>query len=349
MTQLIRFPGLGLEFQINPVAFSLGSFHIFWYGIIVTTGIFLSILYILRRSKQFGLDPDKLLDLAMFAVFAGIIGARIYYVAFSWDYYKDNLIDIFKIYEGGIAIYGGLIGGAIAVYYLCKRYQMRFLPVLDIAGTALLLGQGIGRWGNFVNVEAFGSNTTLPWGMTAPRITEYLMAVKDSLSKSGVIVDPAMPVHPTFLYESVWCLIGFGVLAWYTSRRKFDGELVLLYAIWNGSGRFVIEGLRTDSLMMGNIRISQLLAGLAVLASVALLVYLHKNPQKRPALSTPLTEEKQGDASLDAEPSQPMEESTLEHHADPASEETSDLAQGASAHSDINLQNTEEDTNGTIN
>lgn len=344
MTQLVGFPGLGLEFEINPLAFSLGSIHIYWYGIIVTTGIFLSILYILRRSKEFGLDPDQLLDLAMFAVFAGMIGARIYYVAFSWDYYKDHLIDIFKIYEGGIAIYGGLIGGAIAVYYLCKRYQMKFLPVLDLAGTGLLLGQGIGRWGNFVNVEAFGSNTTLPWGMTAPRISTYLMAVKDSLAQNGVIVDPAMPVHPTFLYESIWCLIGFGVLVWYTSRRRFDGELLLLYAIWNGSGRFVIEGLRTDSLMLGSIRISQLLAGLAVLISIAVLLYIRKKGSA--SLSTALPEINEVTERQAADPSEASIAS--EDNEAPAPAQDS-LAQGASAHSDIILQNTEEDTDGTIN
>ncbi len=341
MTQLIQFPGLGLEFSINPIAFSLGSIHIYWYGIIVTTGIFLSILYGMRRAKEFGVDPDKLLDLMMWAIFAGIIGARIYYVTFSWDYYKDHLGEIFKVYEGGIAIYGGLIGGAIAVYYLCKRYDLKFLPVLDIAGTALLLGQGIGRWGNFVNVEAFGSNTTLPWGMTAPRITSYLTAVQDSLALNGVIVDPTMPVHPTFFYESLWCIIGFGVLAWYTSRRRFDGELLLLYIIWNGSGRFVIEGLRTDSLMLGSIRISQLLAGLAVLVAIGALIYIRKKgnaplttdftPTVQEAANTPDTS-----APLDANEVLPPNEASIS-------------AQGASAPSDKKLQNTEEETDGTVN
>lgn len=260
MSNIVSFPGLGLEFTINRVAFNIGGLQIYWYGILIALGFTLGVLYAFKRAKAFAVDGDKMLDVLMVATVGGIIGARMYYVAFQWDAYKDNLSEIFNFRNGGIAIYGALIGGLITVLIMCKITKVKLFPLLDLLVGALFIGQGIGRWGNFVNVEAFGSNTTLPWGMTSPAIQTYLEATSQKLASYGILVDSTLPVHPTFLYESVWCLIGFCLVAWLTNKRRFDGELLLFYISWYGLGRFFIEGMRTDSLMIGSFRVSQLLA-----------------------------------------------------------------------------------------
>ncbi len=276
MTQTVTFPGLGLEFTLNRVAFTLGPINIYWYGVIITAGIALGVLYCYKRSREFGINPDKFLDITSFMIIGGIIGARIYFVAFSWDYYKDNLWAIFDMTAGGIAIYGGIIGGALVIAVLTRKYKINFFKLTDLIVGGLILGQAIGRWGNFMNVEAFGSNTSMPWGMASPSITTYLEAMKDSLALDGVIVDPSMPVHPTFFYESMWCLVGFILIMFYTKHRKFTGELTLIYIAWYGLGRFFIEGLRTDSLMFGAIRVSQALAGVCVIVAVILYFVIRK-------------------------------------------------------------------------
>ncbi|WRS28169.1 prolipoprotein diacylglyceryl transferase [Oscillospiraceae bacterium MB08-C2-2] len=274
MTDTLYFPKLGLEFELNRVAFSVGSVAIYWYGIILTTAFLLGALYALRRARSFGLDPDRVIDLIMGGTILGIVGARVYYVAFKWEEFQDNLINIFNTRLGGLAIYGGIIGAFLACLFLGKWRKVKLLPALDLAAGGLLLGQAVGRWGNFVNMEAFGSNTNAPWGMTSQTIASFLQLHKAQLQSLGVAVDPAVPVHPTFLYESLWCLAGFALIVCYTNRRRFDGELSLLYLAWYGAGRMLIEGLRTDSLLMGYIRISQLLAALCVVASLILLVAL---------------------------------------------------------------------------
>lgn len=271
MGELLTFPGLGLEFHLNRVAFHIGSFSIAWYGVIMATAFLAGICYIMLRGKRFGLDSDRVIDVILVAVVGAIIGARAYYVIFSWDEYRNDLASIFRIWEGGIAIYGGLIGGVLVGLLMCRLRKVRMLPMLDLTVGGLIIGQAIGRWGNFVNIEAFGANTTLPWGMAGPAVEQYLTRMQEKLAQFGVTVDPTMPVHPTFFYESVWCLLGFIAIAWYTSRRRFDGELVLLYVVWYGAGRAVIEGLRTDSLMLGSIRISQMLSIIGVV--VALVVW----------------------------------------------------------------------------
>jgi len=270
MGELLTFPGLGLEFYLNREAFHIGNYAIAWYGIIMAVAFLAGICYVMLRTKHFGLDGDRVIDVLLVAVIGGIIGARTYYVAFSWNEYKDNVMNVFKIWEGGIAIYGGLIGAVIVGLLMCKYRKVRILPMLDLAAGGVIIGQAIGRWGNFVNIEAFGANTSLPWGMAGPAIERYLTSNQAELAKYGVAVDPTMPVHPTFFYESVWCLIGFIVIALYTKYRRFDGELVLLYVAWYGAGRFVIEGLRTDSLMLGSIRVSQMLSLLGVIAAIVI-------------------------------------------------------------------------------
>lgn len=274
MGELLTFPGLGLEFYLSRVAFQIGNYSIAWYGVIMAAAFLVGICYVMLRTKRFGLDSDRVIDVLLVSVIGAIIGARVYYVAFSWADYKDNLMDVFKIWEGGIAIYGGLIGGVIVGLIMCKIRKVRVLPILDLTVGGLIIGQAIGRWGNFVNIEAFGANTLMPWGMGGPTIENYLMMNRDKLAGFGVTVDPLMPVHPTFFYESMWCLLGFLVIAWFTNRRRFDGELVLLYAVWYGLGRSVIEGLRTDSLMLGQVRISQLLSIIGVIVAAGLWIYV---------------------------------------------------------------------------
>lgn len=211
-------------------------------------------------------------------------GARIYYVIFSWDMYKDNLMDIFQIWKGGIGIYGGVIAAVLSGWFLCRWRKVRFLPMLDLCSAGLILAQAIGRWGNFVNAEAFGCATTVPWRMTSEyasgvgstQVQRYLATLTSAEIDALGGID-AIGVHPTFFYESVWCLLGFFLLVWMTKRRKFDGQMILVYTIWYGAERFVVEGLRTDSLMIGNLRVSQVFAILsAITALIILLVVLQK-------------------------------------------------------------------------
>ncbi len=266
MTDIISFPGLGLEFTVNRVAFSIGSIDIYWYAVIIATGFALALAFAFKNFSRFGIDSDRAIDVIFFAMIFGIIGARLYFVAFQWDMYKDNLMEILNIRGGGLGFYGGIIGGLIGLLIGCKLRGQNALAFLDVAGGALLIGQGIGRWGNFVNSEAFGSNTNLIWGMTSPKIASYIE--RHSTEAMGTVMDPNIPVHPTFLYESIWCAIGLIVFCYVMKKRKFDGQMLLFYLGWNGFGRMIIEGLRTDSLMIGPFRISQLLGCLMFVFAV---------------------------------------------------------------------------------
>ena len=279
----VSFPGLGLDFEVNRVAFSIGDLPVYWYGILIALGFILAILYVSRRAREFGVDADRMLDVILGGAIGGIVGARAYYVILQWDYYGQNLSQIFNTRSGGMAIYGGLIGGVLIGLLMCKIRRVKFMPALDLVVGGFLIGQGIGRWGNFVNIEAFGANTSLPWGMSSSVITDYLTQHEAELEAIGMDIDPNMPVHPTFLYESLWCLLGFAFIAWYTRRRKFDGELTLLYMMWYGAGRAVIEGLRTDSLMIPgtSLRASQVLA--AAMVVVAAIIWIVKTSKvKKP-------------------------------------------------------------------
>ncbi|MBE6893934.1 MAG: prolipoprotein diacylglyceryl transferase [Ruminococcaceae bacterium] len=266
MTDVISFPGLGLQFEVSRVAFSIGSIDIYWYAIIIATGFMLALAFAFKNFPKFGIDLDRAIDVVFFAMIFGIIGARLYYVAFQWDVYKDNLMEILNIRGGGLGFYGGIIGGIIGLIIGCKLRGQNVLAFLDVAGGAVLIGQGIGRWGNFVNSEAFGSNTNLPWGMTSPKIAAYIE--RHSEEVMGAVMDPNVPVHPTFFYESLWCAIGLLVFCYVMKKRKFDGQMLLFYLGWNGFGRMIIEGLRTDSLMIGPFRISQLLGALMFIFAV---------------------------------------------------------------------------------
>lgn len=263
----ISFPNLGIEVNPSPVAFSVFGKDIYWYGIIIAAGFVLAVAYALARVKTFGLVEDNILDMLFAAVPAAIVCARLYYCIFYWELYADHPISVLYIWEGGLAIYGGIIGAVLAVILFCKIRKLPLGPFLDIGGLGLLIGQLVGRWGNFINREAHGG-------------------VTDSFLKMG-IADASGTVtyyHPTFLYESLWNLIGFALLHGYSKRRKFDGEVFALYVAWYGLGRAWIEGLRTDSLYLfgTGIRVSQLLAAVSCAAALAFVAYVRitKRPQK---------------------------------------------------------------------
>ena len=257
MTQ-VAFPGLGIKaFSLNPVAFTLFGKEVYWYGIIIALGLILSYLWALSQCKKMDLKQDVPVDLLIIGLPFAIIFARAYYVIFSWDSYKNNIMDIFKIWEGGIAIYGGVIGAFLAGFIYSKVKKIPFYKLADLAAPCFLIGQSIGRWGNFVNVEAYGSETTLPWRME--------------------IVQQGISVHPTFLYESLWNAAGFAIIAFLIKKKPFEGFVFYAYLLWYGLGRIWIEGLRTDSLMLGNLRISQMVAAICIVASLAVVLMKWKN------------------------------------------------------------------------
>lgn len=281
----VEFPKLGLDVNVyeNLVEFTIPGWDIDitikFYGVIIAFGFILAVLFGGRMAYKWKMSIDKMLDVLIWGTLGGIVGARLYYVVFQWDHYKTDLLSIFKVWEGGLAIYGGIIGGLLAAYFVCKKVDLPFVKLLDLAGMSLLIGQGIGRWGNFTNQEAFGTTTDSIFGMTSDKIQDYINANYSSLSESGIIMESGSPVHPTFLYESVWCLLGFLVLYIVCKRfYKFDGQLILGYGIIYGLERAVVEGLRTDSLYIGdtNIRISQIvsmaLAVSCILLTIAKLI-----------------------------------------------------------------------------
>lgn len=268
----VSFPGLGIyDLQINPVAFTIGDFTVRWYGVIIAAGLVLAVIYAMTVSKKrFGVDPDKLLNCIIVGMITAIIGARAYYVAFQWDEYSGDIGKILSINEGGLAIYGGLIGALIGGLIVAKVSKMNIPALLDVAVLGFLIGQGIGRWGNFMNQEAFGTPTDLPWGMV-------------SENTGGVAV------HPCFLYESLWCLLGFVLLHFYSKyRRKYDGQIFFMYLVWYGAERMIVEGLRTDSLMtpIFNLRVSQLLS--AVIMIVGLVVLIINFVRKKDTIEVPV-------------------------------------------------------------
>lgn len=282
----ISFPKLGIDFHIDPTAFSIGGLTIQWYGIIIVIGLLLAVIYCIPRMKRFGLDSDKAVDAIIGGVIGGIIGARIYYVLLRWDDYKDNLIDIFKTRNGGLAIYGGLIGSVAVGLLICHIKKVRKLPMLDLSVLGFLIGQSVGRWGNFVNQEAFGTNTDSILGMTGGRIQNSIInsaAYMDGdLYQKGIEISEKYAVHPCFLYESLWCLLGFIILAFWSKRRRYDGQLLLMYLTWYGIERFFVEGLRTDSLMLGNIRFSQALSAILVITSIILQIVMFFRVRRDP-------------------------------------------------------------------
>ncbi len=258
----VAFPLLGIELNISPIAFNLFGKNIYWYGLIITTGIILAIIYCCFLAKKNATDYNSIIDIALYGIPTAIVFARLYYVIFSWDEYKDNITEIFAIWNGGIAIYGAIIGAVLAAYIYCKVNKLNVLNLFDICIMGVIIGQIIGRWGNFVNVEAYGTTTNLPWKM--------MIYVNGALTG----------VHPTFLYESLWNLIGFLLLSFMQKRKSFNGQIFFSYLIWYGTGRFFIEGLRTDSLYLYNFRISQLVALITTITGIIFIIYNSKKNKK---------------------------------------------------------------------
>ena len=262
-TSPITFPGLGIEIDPSQGFTIPGTqFEIKWYGVIIAVGVLLAVLYAMRRAKDFGLTGDDILNMLLVGLPCAIVGARLYYVIFEWDRFFGKGIPWYQflnLREGGLAIYGGIIGASLALILYCglsKKRRAQMLPSFDIIGLGLLIGQAIGRWGNFFNREAHGG-------------------VTDSFLRMGIIENGQLIyVHPTFLYESLWNLIGLALIHFLSKKRKFDGQVFLYYIIWYGLGRAWIEGLRTDSLYWGPFRVSQILAAVSCLLAVGVLLYV---------------------------------------------------------------------------
>ncbi len=309
----IVFPGLGLTFQIERVAFSVFGKDIYWYGIIIACGFLLGVLCACHLTREWGLKSDTVLDMLFFAAPIAIVCARAYYVVFyqSLYYNADGTFDwaeAIAIWDGGLAIYGGIIGAVITCLIFCAVRHHKFGAVADVCSYGLLIGQLIGRWGNFVNQEAYGGTCTAVWRMGLTL-------------QNGDYIE----VHPTFLYESLWNLLGFLLLYFLVRRyRKYDGQIFLCYLFWYGLGRFFIEGMRTDSLYLFNtgIRVSQLVALVTVIVTVQILVIqlFRKHPKEKLLVNSPRSELREAQAE---EPEATQEEAQPQPGAD-APEETAE-------------------------
>lgn len=264
----IVFPKLGIDIHVNSEAFTVFGATVTWYGVIITVGMLLAMIYGFSRMRSFGLDSDRAIDGVIGGVIGGILGARIYYIIFHWSEYAGDWKAIFNIRNGGLAIYGGIIGAMLIGSLICKLRKVRLLPMYDVTALGFLIGQAIGRWGNFTNHEAFGSNTDSIFGMSSGHIQAW---IRTHYADGSVVAD--QPVHPCFFYESMWCLLGFVLLHIISKKwRKFDGQIFLMYVVWYGAGRFFIESLRTDSLYIGTVKVSQALALVSVVAGIVLLL-----------------------------------------------------------------------------
>lgn len=239
---------------MDPIAFRIFGIDVAWYGVIISFGMFLGVLVAMHRAKKEGLHEDTIIDLVLLAVPAAIVGARLYYVIFNWEYYGQHPLDIIKIRQGGLAIHGAIIVGALVGYLFCRYRRLSFWRIADVCAPSIILGQAIGRWGNYVNQEAYGRPTNLPW----------------AIEVNGV------KVHPTFLYESLWNFAVFIFLLYLTGKKKFSGQIFLYYLIFYSLGRFFIEGLRIDSLMLGPFRVAQLVSAAAIVGALVIMQILKR-------------------------------------------------------------------------
>ncbi len=292
----VTFGGIDNVFDVSSTfcEFYIGSkfVEIKWYGVIIAFGFTLAALFGGRIAYTWRINLSKMVDVLIYGSLGGIIGARAYYVIFQWDYYRENLGEIFAIWNGGLAIYGGIIGGILAGFIACKFLKLNFLNLLDLVGMSLLIGQGIGRWGNYANQEAFGTFTNGNYGMMSDKIVDYISYNPEKFGLEGVtnvaayIEENNLLVHPTFFYEFASCMVGFVVLYIILKKfRKFSGQMFLCYGVWYGVERTIVEGLRTDSLYIGNtdLRVSQLLSIAIVVVCAAILIInlirVKKNPK----------------------------------------------------------------------
>jgi len=270
--EFIEFPKLGIKLNISPVAFTIPgtNIEVRWYGIIIASAIMIALLLALRQSKKFGIKEDDLIDMFLVALPVSIIFSRLFFVVFTFDNFKNDLLGIFRIWEGGLSIYGAIIGALISVYIFTRKRKMDMLYLCDFACVYLPLAQAIGRWGNFTNQELYGTNTDLPWGMTGNRIQAF--------PDPGV--DGTKPVHPTFLYESILNLIVFVVLLRLRKKNKFKGSVFASYLMMYSFVRFMMEFIRSDEFGTGSIRYNQVFAALVFVAALAWLVWLAKRPAR---------------------------------------------------------------------
>lgn len=280
MDMEINFPNLGIYLDHVGKNISIFGFSIAYYGIVIVTGMMIAIWIAQREAKRTGQNPEQYLDLAMIGIAAGILGARIYYVIFAWDYYKDDLLSIFNIRQGGLAIYGGIIGACIAVVIYSRKKKQNFGLLMDTASMSIVFGQIMGRWGNFFNREAFGDYTNNLFAMQLPVSAVRANEITQKMWDHVVTVNGVeyIQVHPTFLYESLWNVGVLLFLFWFRKRKKFNGEVFLMYLIGYGLGRIWVEGLRTDQLLLPvvGLPVSQLLSGCFVVGCTILVVWKRK-------------------------------------------------------------------------
>lgn len=265
----ITFPGLGLE--INPaVGFSIGNINVHFYGICIALGLLLAVLYAWKRTNEFGINDNDLTDGILWVVPLAIVCARLYYCVFRWheDGYGENPISVLYVWQGGLAIYGGVIGAAVGVVVHCLIKKIKIPALLDMVALGFLIGQCLGRWGNFFNREAYGAET------------DFFLRMGLLLDANRQPIAQMQYYHPTFLYESIWNAVGFVMLHVLSKRRQYDGQIALGYVAWYGLGRAFIEGLRTDSLYLGPFRVSQLLAAASCFVAVVVLMIQHFRPHK---------------------------------------------------------------------
>ena len=256
---------------MNRVALDLGFIQIYWYSIMILIGLLVGLAIIYYEVKKQNINTNFFTNLAFYAIIIGIISARLYYVLFNWDYYSNNLLEIFEIWNGGLAIHGGLIGGGLFTLLYCLKYKVNIYRILDICVVGLIIAQAIGRWGNFFNQEAYGMLTTKE-SLVSLGIPNFII--------NGMYINGGYH-HPTFLYESIWNIIGFIILivVRITAKKLKTGQLTGLYLIWYSVGRIFIEGMRTDSLMLGNIKVAQLVSIIMIIAGILLIVVRHKGSQ----------------------------------------------------------------------
>ena len=280
MDMEINFPNLGIYLDHVGKSISIFGFSIAYYGIVIVTGMMIAIWIAQREAKRTGQNPEQYLDLAMIGIAAGILGARIYYVIFAWDYYKDDLLSVFNIRQGGLAIYDGIIGACIAVVIYSRKKKQNFSLLMDTASMSIVFGQIMGRWGNFFNREAFGDYTNNLFAMQLPVSAVRANEITQKMWDHVVTVNGVeyIQVHPTFLYESLWNVGVLLFLFWFRKRKKFNGEVFLMYLIGYGLGRIWIEGLRTDQLLLPvvGLPVSQLLSGCLVVGCTILVVWKRK-------------------------------------------------------------------------
>ena len=286
MTNLVQFPGLGLSFQLNRVAFTIGGVSIYWYGVCIAVGLCLALVFAFRHSIEFGVDPDGMVDVILIGVVLGIISARAYYVAMA-PFKYESIWEMIAIRDGGLAIYGGIIGGVLTAIVYSHVKKKNFWVMADTMAPSLILGQMLGRWGNFFNKEAFGGFTDNLFAMRYQLSQVRASDVTPDILQNLVTVNGVdyIQVHPTFLYESFWSLCVFIILLILQRKKNFNGQVCATYFFGYALGRVWIEGLRTDQLCIGNVPVSQALSAVLIIASVVLYVYC-----KKKAAAVPVTE-----------------------------------------------------------